>query len=280
MGTLSFEERISERLRKLETEFASFISQDRPGSLAVPAGRIPFGATSQALTNSANLIWDATNNRLGISAPTPAAPLHINAGNIEAIRLQSSTAGASFMGHVTSIYAGGNIYFDGTNWNLIDTSAAGWLIGAGSTNSDTFSLLRAAAAANPVSVLPTLLALSSVGNLTVAGRIRPNNVAAMSYQAREINSLAVNAVAQLTNITGNDVAFVFILDDAGTGAGYILNGGTHTTQELFDPSNAYGIIAGTAGLANIYYSVANGRYEIENKRATTRTFKAFSLSFS
>lgn len=280
MGTLSFEERISERLRKLETEFASFISQDRPGSLAVPAGRIPFGATSQALTNSANLIWDATNNRLGISAPTPAAPLHINAGDVEAIRLQSSTAGGSLLAHMTSVYLTANLYYDGTNWQRIDTASTGWLMGAGATAGDVFLIDRTAAGANPVASLPALLQLSSVGNLTVAGRIRPNNVTAMSYQAREINSLAVNAVAQLTNITGNDVAFVFILDDAGTGAGYILNGGTHTTQELFDPSNAYGIIAGTAGLANIYYSVANGRYEIENKRATTRTFKAFSLSFS
>jgi len=42
------------------------------GLTSLTAGRIPFGAGTSALGNSANLFWDSSNNRLGVNTATPA----------------------------------------------------------------------------------------------------------------------------------------------------------------------------------------------------------------
>jgi hypothetical protein len=45
------------------------------GLTSLTAGRIPFGAGTSALGNSANLFWDSANNRLGLATSGPASRL-------------------------------------------------------------------------------------------------------------------------------------------------------------------------------------------------------------
>ena len=42
------------------------------GLTSLTAGRIPYGAGTSALGNSANLFWDSSNNRLGVNTSSPA----------------------------------------------------------------------------------------------------------------------------------------------------------------------------------------------------------------
>jgi hypothetical protein len=47
---------------------------------------------------------------------------------------------------------------------------------------------------------------------------------------------------------------------------------------MSDPSAKYSITAGTATSANIYWSVGNARYELENKLGSAKTFRVWELA--
>jgi hypothetical protein len=81
--------------------------------------------------------------------------------------------------------------------------------------------------------------------------------------------LSVGAVISLTP-PGNsaDVAGILdVVDGDGYMARFALNGSSHTTQEVNDPSNKYSVTAGAVSI-NVYWSAGNGRYEIENGTAS------------
>ena len=81
--------------------------------------------------------------------------------------------------------------------------------------------------------------------------------------------LATSAVISLTP-PGNsaDVAGILdVVDSNGDIARFALNGSSHTTQEVNDPSSKYSTTAGAVSI-NVYWSAGNGRYEIQNGTAS------------
>ena len=75
------------------------------------------------------------------------------------------------------------------------------------------------------------------------------------------------------------LAWVFILDSGNGAAMFYAYGSSQATVEISDVNNYYSPIAGTPGMANIYWSVGNARYEIENKRGGSVSFQIFPPSF-
>ena len=81
--------------------------------------------------------------------------------------------------------------------------------------------------------------------------------------------LAAAAIVSLTP-PGNsvDVAGILdVVDNNGDIARFALNGSSHTTQEVNDPSSKYSVTAGAVSI-NVYWSAGNGRYEIQNGTAS------------
>lgn len=104
------------------------------------------------------------------------------------------------------------------------------------------------------------------------GPVSFNSVTVGNLSMHQVESLANNGVAAAAS-TSVPTAMIFIIDNGGSMAIYQLQGGVHATTELVDASGNYTTVAGTAGKYNIYWSGANGRYEIENKSGSTRSFR-------
>jgi hypothetical protein len=95
------------------------------GLTTLTAGRIPYGAGTSALGNSANLFWDSANNRLGIGTSSPAVSLAISA--TDAILLPSGTTGQRPTG------AAGYIRYNSTTGSFEGYTTAWGSIGGGAT---------------------------------------------------------------------------------------------------------------------------------------------------
>jgi hypothetical protein len=95
------------------------------GLTTLTAGRIPFGAGTSALGNSANLFWDSVNNRLGIGTSSPAVSLAISA--TDAILLPNGTTGQRPTG------AAGYIRYNSTTGSFEGYTTAWGSIGGGAT---------------------------------------------------------------------------------------------------------------------------------------------------
>ena len=95
------------------------------GLSTLTAGRIPYGAGTSALGNSANLFWDSTNNRLGIGTSSPAVSLAISA--TDAILLPNGTTGQRPTG------AAGYIRYNSTTGSFEGYTTAWGSIGGGAT---------------------------------------------------------------------------------------------------------------------------------------------------
>ena len=88
-------------------------------------------------------------------------------------------------------------------------------------------------------------------------------------------TLANNANAALgPGASGFGFAFIHA---GGAGAMFAINGTAHTTTEISDPSGIYSITSGTASSINVYWSAANSRYEVENKRGSTINIRVWFL---
>lgn len=85
---------------------------------------------------------------------------------------------------------------------------------------------------------------------------------------------------QSTSVANNGVTALFAAGDYGLlvveGNGnlalYYLKGAGHATVEINDSDAVYSVTATTAGSTNIYWSGANSRYELENKRGGTLVY--------
>ena len=95
------------------------------GLTTLTAGRIPYGAGTSALGNSANLFWDSANNRLGIGTSSPAVSLAISA--TDAMLLPNGTTAQRPTG------AAGYIRYNSTTGSFEGYTTAWGSIGGGAT---------------------------------------------------------------------------------------------------------------------------------------------------
>ena len=95
------------------------------GLTTLTAGRIPYGAGTSALGNSANLFWESANNRLGIGTSSPAVSLAISA--TDAMLLPNGTTAQRPTG------AAGYIRYNSTTGSFEGYTTAWGSIGGGAT---------------------------------------------------------------------------------------------------------------------------------------------------
>jgi hypothetical protein len=62
------------------------------GAASVATGQVLFGTGAGVAGTSANLFWDAANNRLGVGTNTPQNTLHITTGGSTTLRLETTVA--------------------------------------------------------------------------------------------------------------------------------------------------------------------------------------------
>jgi hypothetical protein len=99
----------------------------------------------------------------------------------------------------------------------------------------------------------------------------------------DIANLADNGVAQLLHAAGHgpDVyGYIMVFESDGCTAIFEVEGGNEVTREVNDPSNVYTPTAGVDGSTNIYFSAANDRYEIENKRGSVMTYHVIEFLYT
>lgn len=98
-------------------------------------------------------------------------------------------------------------------------------------------------------------------------------------EMREI-SLTNTSVGQLLNVSGNGagtIGWVWIIDDTGAQAMFAVTGSVNNTIESLDPNGVYSVVSGTATSTNVYWSAGNSRYEIENRRGSTVTYRIMAF---
>jgi len=178
-ATESFLASVAEEIRQIKSKLRSIASAATP-NLLFTAGSVLFAGTlGYPAQDNANFFWDDTNNRLGIGTASPQAALHVIPGAKEAIRISSGTSGrgSSLMSYGTgsgdALYMSANAYYDGSNWQRIETGASVWLVDFGPSSGDAFTIQRAPSGSNPISAYTSLLTMDNAGNINIGASTLP-----------------------------------------------------------------------------------------------------------
>jgi len=106
---------------------------------------------------------------------------------------------------------------------------------------------------------------AGTGEVRASERVSADGQGAAFALRQNVLSIANNAVAQLGK-TASFFGLVTVMNTAnGRIAVYEIQGGAHVVAEVTDLGGVFTPTAGNAGTTNIYWSVGNARYEIENK---------------
>jgi len=106
---------------------------------------------------------------------------------------------------------------------------------------------------------------ATAGQVRSSGALFPGAVTTHEFTAQYLtNSNDHDKVA--IGLTDADTALIFIYSPSTSyWACYLLNGGYHTTTEIFDPSNKYTVTEDNDTTTNIYWDAASARYELNNE---------------
>lgn len=157
-----------------------------------------------------------------------------------------------------------DLTFDGIQLQLASTSTSGGILIGGDVQ-----LYRSAA--NVLRTPDSLVVDGSVsassitasGVIAAGGVLRASGATATGVKSQE-STIANNAAAALLSATDRGV--LIVTDSTQATAIFIIAGTFHDVKEVSDPYTVYSAAAGTASSTNVYWSAANSRYEIENKR--------------
>lgn len=119
---------------------------------------------------------------------------------------------------------------------------------------------------HPSSTLPPSYALYN--STTEYG---PGNFIFQGAFGGETFTLSNNATAQAA--PANSMGFLFVQDSEGLGAIFYLRGANNAVDEVADPATVFSTTATTGSSTNVYWSGGNNRYEIENKRGASRSYR-------
>lgn len=244
---------------------------------------IPFveAATKNIVTDANQLWYDDAVNILRVGSAQTVTSI----SRLALTGTDSSTGGPHFSMHTgtdsypliqllgwshDNISLNFDSYWDGVNWKSSDSGSNFQF----RKNGDNFSVFYDTGILQGNNITwNEALRLATTGDFTAFGSITLNNGAG-KLQMKNISALANNGLAQLA-ISAAAHALAFILNDNAQMSLYYLRGGVNNVTELLDPSTAYTPTAGGAGTTNIYWSIANSRYEIENKTGAARTYRVF-----
>lgn len=177
------------------------------GLTSLTAGYIPFGNGTSALGNSANYVWDNTNNRLGINTSTPAVTLSIV--STDAVLVPVGTTGQRptgatgyFRFNTTTAQFEG---YNGSAWGTIGGGAA--LSNDTSTATALYPLFASATSGNPSTIYTSnakLLYTPSTGELQ-SGELYANN-GVLTHANQVTSSYTVPTNANVITVTPWTVA--------------------------------------------------------------------------
>lgn len=105
-----------------------------------------------------------------------------------------------------------------------------------------------------------------IGSNTTTGTLVTNDAQTVANDA--VISLGANTARGMIIVTDSTTDSVAI---------FALRGANNATTEVSDPAGIYSVTAGTANSFNIYWSVGNSRYELENKRGASRDIHIIRL---
>lgn len=186
------------------------VSNGGTGLTTLTTGRIPYGAGTSALGNSANLFFDSTNTRLGIGTAAPAVTTELV--GTDAMLIPKGTTGNRPTG------VSGYLRFNTTSTEFEGYNGTAWAsVGGAALSNDTTTAtniypLSAAATTGTASTVYTsnanLLYKPSTGELTAIAHVSSNGIQinattiATSYTiASTNNGLSAGPVSVNTGIT-------------------------------------------------------------------------------
>ena len=193
------------------------VSNGGTGLTTLTTGRIPYGAGTSALGNSANLFFDSTNTRLGIGTAAPAVTTELV--GTDAMLIPKGTTGNRPTG------VSGYLRFNTTSTEFEGYNGTAWAsVGGAALSNDTTTAtniypLSAAATSGTASTLYTsnanFLYKPSTGDLSAVAHISTNgitlnaNTIATSYTIAATNNglsagpVSINSGVTITVSTGS-----------------------------------------------------------------------------
>ena len=193
------------------------VSNGGTGLTTLTTGRIPYGAGTSALGNSANLFFDSTNTRLGIGTAAPAVTTELV--GTDAMLIPKGTTGNRPTG------VSGYLRFNTTTTEFEGYNGTAWAsVGGAALSNDTTTAtniypLSAAATSGTASTLYTsnanFLYKPSTGDLSAVAHISTNgitlnaNTIATSYTIAATNNglsagpVSINSGVTITVSTGS-----------------------------------------------------------------------------
>ena len=220
-------------------------------------GRVLFEGTGNVVSQSANLFWDATNNRLGIGTSSPSNSLTIKTGvNDDGILLESSVGNPLFLvrkdGTSNSTaelfqYSNGSIrlairsasnfsYFNGGNFGFGTTTDAGFRLDVNGTArvQDDITVSRNKNQTTGVFISNTTNSASSA----VAINLTSSSGEAVFAKKPALGSVYKTISGNDTYIYNGTAGDISILNDFATGRIKFAAGGASTAQmTLFSTGN-------------------------------------------
>jgi hypothetical protein len=112
------------------------------------------------------------------------------------------------------------------------------------------------------------------GAVNLAAGVPIEDVSASpTVRVRNLGVVATSSTAQLLDVANMQALVIILCVDDGSMALYECRGAQNATAELLDSQNIYSAVFNTATSMNIYWSAGNARYELQNLRGASRTFR-------
>jgi hypothetical protein len=272
------------------------VSQGGTGLATLAAGALLYGAGASAMVA---LPIVAAGSVL-VSGPSPAwsASPTLTALNFVAAGMGLSNSGGDFL--IAGATVGGDIYFwvgGHAAWRIGGAGATGHLLPTAATN--TLDIGSPTALVHSVNIGTALVVGTNPADATDSAdiRLRSGFLLEARNNANTANGKILSTDAQDKSVLGgqsivlanNAVASLgatplgalFIVSTSSSTYGhYVIGASAHFTVLVYDPSSLFSGTAGTASRINVYWSVGNARYEIENKLGGTTTFMAIVIGNS
>lgn len=154
-------------------------------------------------------------------------------------------------------------------YNITNMSQPIWIGGEVAAPVGFFGFNIGANISNPTWINPAVVLTDNIGTMSgsfstypINGLIRGNNI----LTRQPINGIVDTGIIAIAKWQG----FIYVVDQTDGDSGIIeLRGNSNGVRLIESAGGRFTTTAGNAGTINIYYSPANDRYEIENRRGLT-----------